>query len=129
MKTSQLEEQLGIAEEFDEALIRENGVPDFLAVLAERMKEKGITRAELIKRLDIDRSYGYQLLNGRRVPTRVQLIKLCFMFRLTLEETQRLLKIAGKEILYARNMTDAKIIYSIEHKLDYDKACEFIWAE
>ncbi|MCH5348333.1 MAG: hypothetical protein J1E40_03345 [Oscillospiraceae bacterium] len=77
----------------------------------------------------MERSYGYQLLNGKRIPTRVQLIKLSFLLKLTLAETQKLLKIAEKEILYAKNMTDAKIIYSIEHKLDYDKACEFIWTE
>ena len=40
-----------------------------------------------------------------------------------------MLKAAGKEILYARNVTDAKVIYALEHGLDYEKACEFIWDE
>lgn len=38
-----------------------------------------------------------------------------------------MLKTAKKDILYARDMTDAKIIYSIEHDLGYEEACEFIW--
>ncbi len=40
-----------------------------------------------------------------------------------------MLKIAGKEILYAKNLTDARVIYSVERGLDYEKACEFIWEE
>lgn len=59
----------------------------------------------------------------------MQLIKLCFLFRLTYDETQKLLRVAGKESLYAKNIMDAKIIYAIEHDLDYDSACEFIWGE
>ena len=129
MKTSQLEEQLGIAEEFDEALIRENGVPDFLAVLAERMKEKGITRAELIKRLDIDRSYGYQLLNGIRRPTRTHIIKMGLLLGLDIDSFQKLLKTAKKKPLYVRDMFDAKVFFAVKRHMDYDSAVEFIWNE
>ena len=129
MRTSQLEEQLGRAEEFDEALIRENGVPDLLATVTERMKEKGITRAELIRRLDIDRSYGYQLLNGIRRPTRTHIIKMGLLLELDIDGFQKLLKTARKKPLYVRDMFDAKVFFAVKRKMDYDSAVEFIWSE
>ena len=129
MKTSQLEEQLEIAEEFDEALIRENGAPDFLAVISARMKEKGITRAELIKRLDIDRSYGYQLLNGIRRPTRRHVIQMALLLELDIDSFQKLLKAARKKPLYVRDMFDAKVFFAVKKRMNYESAVEFIWNE
>ena len=127
METSQLEEQLSKSEEFDEGLIRENGCPDFLAMLAERMNEKGISRAELIKHMDVDRSYGYQLLNGIRRPTRKHIIQMGLLLGLDIESFQKLLKTAKKKPLYVRDMFDAKVFFAVKHKMDYDSAVEFIW--
>ena len=129
MKTSQLEEQLGKSEKFDEELIRENGCPDLLTVIEERMKEKGISRAELIKRLDVDRSYGYQLLNGIRRPTRKHVIQMGLLLELDIESFQKLLKTAKKKPLYVRDMFDAKVFFAVKHKMDLDSAVEFIWNE
>ena len=129
MKTSQLEEQLGKSEKFDEELIKENGCPDLLAVIEERMKEKGISRAELIKRLDVDRSYGYQLLNGIRRPTRKHIIQMGLLLGLDIDSFQKLLKAAKKKPLYVRDMFDAKVFFAIKRNMDYDKAVDFIWSE
>lgn len=129
MKTSQLEEQLGKSEIFDEDLIQENGCPDFLAVIEERMKENGISRAELIKRMDVDRSYGYQLLNGIRRPTRKHVIQMGLLLGLNIGSFQKLLKTAGKKPLYVRDMFDAKVFFAVKRKMDYNSAVEFIWNE
>ena len=129
MKTSQLEEQLGKSEKFDEALIRENGCPEFLALIEELMNEKGISRSEFIKRMDVDRSYGYQLLNGIRRPTRKHIIQMGLLLGLDIESFQRLLKIAEKKPLYVRDMFDAKVFFAVKHKMDLDSAVEFIWNE
>ena len=129
METSQLEEQIGKTERFDEELIRENGCPDFLAVITERMEEKGISRAELIKRMDIDRSYGYQLLNGIRRPTRKHIIQMGLLLGLDIESFQKLLKTAKKKPLYVRDMFDAKVFFAVKHNMDFDSAVEFIWNE
>ena len=129
METSQLEEQLGRSEKFDEELIRENGCPEFLAVISERMNEKGISRAELIKRLDIDRSYGYQLLNGIRRPTRKHVIQMGLLLGLDIDSFQKLLKTARKKPLYVRDMFDAKVFFAVKRRMDFDSAVEFIWNE
>ncbi len=127
--TLNLEKKLREENCFDENAVIENKAPDIHILLNKYIAEKDVPHTEIIRRLNVERSYGYQLLNGRRVPTRTQLIKIGLILKLNFEEVQRMLKIAGKEILYARNIIDARIIYSIEHKVDYEKACEFIWEE
>ena len=127
METSQLEEQIGKDENFDEELIRENGCPDLLAVITKRMEEKGISRSELIKRMDIDRSYGYQLLNGIRRPTRKHVIQMGLLLELDIGSFQKLMKTAKKKPLYVRDMFDAKVFFAVKRKMDFDSAVEFIW--
>ena len=127
--TIDLERKIREESDFDEETILENKAPDIHILINKYIIENNIPHTEIIRKLNVERSYGYQILNGKRIPTRTQLIKIGIIFRLSFEELQRMLKIAGKEILYARNVTDARVIYSIEHGLDYEKACEFIWEE
>ncbi len=125
--TEDLEKKLREEEEFDEKTIIDNQAEAIYTAIEKYMSEKNIQRLELIRRLNLERTYGYQILNGTRVPTRIHIIKIGLILELPLEEIQRLLKIGGKEVLYARNITDARAIYAIEHKFSYEDACEFIW--
>lgn len=127
MITEDLERKLREEKDFDEQLVLSNKTPDIHILINKYIAEKNATHADIIRKLNVERCYGYQLLNGKRVPTRVQLVKISLLLKLSFEETQKLLKAAGKESLYARNITDAKIIHAIEHDLSYDAACEFIW--
>lgn len=129
MKTSQLEEHLEKEEVFDEELIIKNGCPDFCSVIAAHIKEKGLARSMLIRRMNIERTYGYQLLNGHRRPTRNHVIQMGLLLGLDIDSFQRLLKIAKKKPLYVRDLFDARVFFAIKHKMDYDSALEFIWRE
>lgn len=129
IETVDLERKIREEQIFDEETVLNNKAPDIHILLNKYLAEKNASHADVIRLLNVERCYGYQLLNGKRVPTRVQLIKIGLILKLSFEEVQRMLKIAGKEILYARNVTDARVIYSIERGLDYEKACEFIWEE
>lgn len=82
----------------------------------------------VIQRCNLDRSYGYQLFNGTRRPTRDTLLTLAVHLALTEEETQRLLKLAGRPVLYARNRRDAALLYCISHRLTPTQ-CEGLLAE
>ena len=125
--TEDLEKKLREENEFDEKTIIENQTEAVYTVIEKYMSEKNIQRSELIRRLNLERTYGYQILNGTRLPTRVHIIKIGLVLELALDEIQRLLKIGGKEVLYVRNITDARAIYAIEHHFNYEDACEFIW--
>ena len=127
--TKNLERRLREDKEFDESIVLGSQNPDIHIFINKYIAEKGLAHKDIIRKLNVERGHGYQLLNGKRIPTRVQIIKLGFLFGLTFEETQKLLKVAGKESLYAKNITDAKVIYAIEHNFDFDTACEFIWGE
>ena len=127
MLTEDLERKLREEKDFDEQLVLGNKAPDIHILLNKHIAEKNAAHADIIRNLNVERCYGYQLLNGKRIPTRVQLIKIGLLLKLELDEIQKLLKVAGKEILYARNVTDAKVIHAIEHELPFDAACEFIW--
>lgn len=127
MQTSQLEEKICAMESFDEEFISENGCPGLCELIEEFMDNAKISRAELIRKLDIDINYGYQLLNGTRIPTRERLIKIGLLLGTDVEQLQKLLRAASKESLYVRDITDAKVFYAIKRKMSYEKAVLFIW--
>ena len=90
-------------------------VSEYLRRLCE---ERDIVPEQVIKKAQIDRTYGHQIFNGTRVPSRDKLIQIAFGFGLTFEETQNLLKSAGKSVLYPKFKRDAAIIFGISHQMD-----------
>lgn len=97
----------------DSQVFEERSVSEYLKSLC---KERGLVPEQVIKKAQIDRTYGHQIFNGTRIPSRDKLIQLAFGFELSLDETQKLLKIAGKSMLYAKVKRDAACIFGISHK-------------
>ncbi len=89
----------------------------------------GLKPGEVIRRAQIERTYGYQIFNGTRQPSRDKLIQLAFGFRLPLEQTQELLKHSGKSILYSRIRRDAACIFGISHQLNVQEMQELLASE
>ena len=94
---------------------------EFPSYMKSIMDERGIKPSELIVQMNMEKSYFYQILKGRRAPGRDFLIHLSFLLKLNLDETQRLLKIANRPPLYPRIRKDAAVIYAITHKMTYEK--------
>lgn len=84
------------------------------------IEQKHLTRAELIRRTNLDRTYGYQLLKGMRKLNRNHLLQIAFGLQLTLEETQKLLKTAREAVLYERDQRDVFIISALYNKYSID---------
>lgn len=129
MKTEELEAKIRRTKRLDMSLIEENAPPSFAVYLQELLAESGVKRAELIKAMNVDRNYGYQMMNGTRTPTRVQILHIALYIHLDLKRTQRLLNLAGREALYVRRPEDAKTVHCLERKTDFKTACDFIWGE
>lgn len=89
--------------------------------LNELLAKSNIQPKELIIRLNMERSYTYQILNGRRHPTRTFLIRIAFLCGLSVDETQKLLTIGHRPILYPRNRFDAAVLYCLQHQLDEEQ--------
>ena len=128
MLTKDIEEELSKSADFSENLIEDNAPPKLHELLNNYIEEKNMTKAEVIRKLNIDRNYGYWILNGSRNPTRNCLIQLSLILELDVEQINYLLRLAEKSPLYVRNAVDARVFYAIKHHMDYYDAIEFIWS-
>jgi len=90
---------------------------DFRTMLKGLCDDRGLSPARVIERSQIERSYGHQLFNGTRRPSRDKVLQLCFGIGLGVEDTQKLLRAAGKSQLYPRLKRDAVILYGLQHGL------------
>ena len=76
-------------------------------------EERGLVPEQVILRAEIDRTYGHQLFSGVRRPSRDKVIQLALGMELGVEETQKLLRAAGKSELYPRLKREAVILYCL----------------
>ncbi len=90
------------------------GIGEYLCNL---LTSHNLQPKDIILNLNMERSYTYQILNGRRKPTRNFLLRIAIFLKLPLEETQRMLSIAQRPQLYPRNRFDAVIIFALEHNM------------
>ena len=79
--------------------------------------DKGESAEAIIKRAEIERSYGHQIFKGTKKPSRDKVIQLAFGLELDLPQTQILLKMANYGELYPKIKRDAAIIFCLnQHK-------------
>jgi hypothetical protein len=90
------------------------GFPSFSEHLSIICAEKETVPERVIKKSDIERTYGHQIFNGRKKPSRDKVIQLAFGFGMSFDETQRLLTLARKSTLHPKVKRDAVIIYALE---------------
>lgn len=89
------------------------GVPELMKYY---IKSKKLKNKTIFDEANISRTYGQQILSGRKKPSRDVLIQLCFGLHLNLEETQHFLKVCGQQGLYMRENRDLYVIYAIKNK-------------
>jgi hypothetical protein len=94
---------------------RQMELVSFDTYITELCISKNIIPERVILKSGIERSYGHQLFSGRRSPSRDKVIQLAFGFELSYNETQALLKAAGKSQLYPKIKRDAAVIYALKH--------------
>ena len=109
LKRSSLEAYLT---ESGSELIEESPLCDYLNSM---LKEKGMTKAEIIKKTSLSQSHVYQSFSGKRLPTRDKLIEICLAMEVSVDEAQTLLKYTGYAPLYPRNKRDSVIIAAMRN--------------
>ena len=95
----------------DENMIRQS-LSEHLNML---LLQRGINRADVVRRSLLDRNYVYQIFSGQRTPSRDKLIAVAFGLALSVDETQKMLKLSGNRELYPRDERDALIFFAL-HK-------------
>ena len=112
----------------DPSLLKEDmfSTPSLAVYLNGLLYGHGLSVQDVVVGCNLDRSYGYQLFNGTRRPTRDFLLRLALWLHLSEGEAQRLLKIAGRQPLYARSRRDAAVLYGLSHDLSAEKTQELL---
>lgn len=91
------------------------------------MKEKQLKKIDIVKRSNLSEVYTYQIMAGMKNPDREKLLCIIFALQLSMEEANRLLKIAGKAELYPRSKRDSILIFALERKLTINEANEMLF--
>ena len=84
--------------------------------LNELMTDKNITVAKIAKNSGIG-EYVYKIFSGERRAIRDVLVSVAFGMKLSIEETQLLLRIAKFAVLDSRERRDSVIIYALSHDM------------
>ncbi|MCH5258847.1 MAG: hypothetical protein J1F18_03785 [Lachnospiraceae bacterium] len=111
---------------FQEQQLAEKNDPSFHAYLNKLMEEYQYYAPDLVVGACISKTYVYQFINGDRLPGRDIILRIALAMGLTLDETQRLLTLAGKSVLYPRIRRDASILYCIRKKMSLDESNSFL---
>lgn len=78
----------------------------------ERLRlRSGLSRMEVIRRAQLNTTYGYQIFSGVRAPSRDRIISLGLGLCLSLEELNHLLWCGGCHALYPFVRRDALVIF------------------
>lgn len=112
--------------QFKERHLPNAKAPVFHEYLYKLMEEKQISVPELITRACISKTYAYQFINGERLPGRDIILRIALSIRLSLDETQRLLTLAGKAVLYPKIRRDAGILYCFKKNMTLDETNSFL---
>ncbi len=107
-----------------DALIDEMTLAEYLEKL---LKEHGIKKNEIIKRSNLDQTYGYQIFQGtKKNPSREKLLRLALAFPLSVDETKRLLYYGGAETLYPRVPRDAYLMFAIHNRFSVIETDDYL---
>ncbi len=96
--------------EKNSAEMQVDSLPEYLK---DWLRRKGLSKADVVRRSNLNRAYVYQIFLGRKYPSRDKVIALAFGLGLDSDETQTLLKQAGYRELYPRDPRDALLLYSL----------------
>lgn len=110
-----LENEKDITENW-ESVSEHMDVLPFHKYLEKLISERNISTPEVGVKALLSRSFTYQIFSGDRVPSRDIILRIALALNISLDETQRLLKLADRGALYPKIKRDAVIIYGINNK-------------
>ena len=99
---------------------------DIRVFFDELIELRGHRRSDVIRNANIARSYGYQILEGRRLGKRDYYLSIALAMSLDLKTTQRMLAVTRSGSLHPLIKRDAAIIFAINHGYSLDKAYDFM---
>lgn len=120
-----LENSKNLSEDFTE-LSGQMNAPEFHKYLSALISEREIDASKLGVMALLSRSFTYQICAGDRTPNRDIIIRIAIVLGLSVDETQRLLKLANRGVLYPKIKRDSLILYALYNKYDLYKTDELL---
>lgn len=91
------------------------------------LSEKGIKKADVVRRSLLDRTYVYKIFSGKKIPSRDKLLALAFGLGLSDEEANKMLRLSGNRELYARDGRDALILFALQRNMSVFEVNELLY--
>ena len=89
----------------------------FHEYISKLIKLKNLRKQDVFLAADVSEKYGYKLLSGeKQTKQRDVILRLCYASELTLEETQKALKLYRMPELYAKIPRDAMIMIAFNER-------------
>lgn len=102
-------------QEHKDSLIQSDYV--FHDYIREKIKERKLKQQDVFLAADVPEKYGYKLLSGEKhTKQRDVILRLCYASELTLEETQKALKLYRMPELYVKVPRDAMIMIAFNER-------------
>lgn len=83
-------------------------------LFAEMLDKKNMSKTELARLARTSEMYLYQVLGGKRIPTRDRFLCFCIALEYDVDETRALLKRGRYVDLYAKDRRDAIILFALD---------------
>lgn len=83
---------------------------DIRTFFDELLSRVGLRKSEVIRKANLSRTYGYQIMSGRRLGKRDYYLLIALAMSLDLSTTQRMLGVAGCGALHPLIRRDAAVI-------------------
>ncbi len=127
-----------LTEELLNELLNSSNIDDYLEVapvgrkslahyLQELLEEKHLERSRVVRMADLNETFGYQIFQGQRNPSRNKVLQIAFAMALTIDEVNHALMYAGLSALHCKNRRDAIIIWCIDHACSLVKVNEELY--
>ena len=90
------------------------------------LSETGQKKGDVIRKANLSRTYGYQLMEGRRRGKRDYYLLIALAMSLDLKTTQRMLSVTQSGSLHPLIKRDAAVIFAINHGYDIVETYTFM---
>ena len=93
----------------------DGGLPAFDEYIRELCEASGEKPEQVLRRGNVESSFGHRVFSGKRRASRDTVLQLAFGFRMDVDETQQLLKVARMARLHPKVKRDAVIAYCLHN--------------
>ncbi|WP_172596274.1 hypothetical protein [Petrocella atlantisensis] len=90
----------------------------FVDYLNTLFHESNMKKSDIIRSMNMTRSYAYEIFSGSKNPSRDKTLMLSYGLSLDYEATQRLLTLGKHNPLHPKDKRDSIIIYTIYNKMN-----------